>query len=79
MDRVTQAVTLAQQIRGNGAVTCCCHICVDDPNEKDGHVAFCIQTAAKRGHPTCLWLALVLARCSYTQRRKVRRLAWATS
>ncbi len=74
--RVARAVDLAHQIRGDDATTCCCHLCVDDPNEKDHHVAFCIQTAAKAEHPTCLHLALLLACCSYTQRRKVRALAW---
>ena len=76
MGIVADAVALAQYIRGDGATTCCCHICVDDPNEADGHVAYCIRQAAACEHRFCLRLALLLARCSYTQRRKVRRLAW---
>ncbi|HEV8474605.1 MAG TPA: hypothetical protein VGR82_17640 [Methylomirabilota bacterium] len=70
------AADLARVIRGGGGTTCCCHICVDDPNYDDAHVAFCIMTAARMEHATCLRLALTLARCSYTQRRKVNRLAW---
>lgn len=73
------AVTLARDIRRvrcNDAVTCCCHICVDDPNHTDHHVAFCIQAAARREHPDCLRLALLLASFSYTRRRKVNHLAW---
>ncbi len=76
---IIEAVTLAQDIRRmrcHDAVTCCCHICVDDPNYTDGDVAFCIQTAAKRDHPDCLRLALLLAGFSYTRRRKVSDLAW---
>ena len=56
--------------------TCCLHICVDAPNFEDHHVAFCIMQAAKREHPKCLKLALLLARCSYTQRRRANFLAW---
>lgn len=75
-DRVIRAVDLAKWIHYRAATTCCCHSCVDDPNETDHHVAFCIQAAAKAEHPACLQLALLLARCSYTQRRKVRARAW---
>lgn len=59
------------------ATTCCCHICVDDPNFEDHCVAFCIIQAAKSEHPKCLELALLLARASMTQRRKINRLAWS--
>lgn len=86
-----EAGALAQQIRWNPdrlsecayplgmelATTCCCHICVDDPNFEDHHVAFCIMTAARKGHADCLQLALLLARASFTQRRKINRLAWS--
>ncbi len=88
---VREAVALAQQIRWNPemraqykypngmsmATTCCLHICVDDPNFADHHVAFCIQHAAKAEHPDCLRLALMLARASMTQRKKINHLAWA--
>lgn len=84
-----EASALAKQIRWNPAMlaafnypadmdlgtTCCCHIVVDDPNFDDGSVAFCIQTAARNEHPDCLRLALLLARASLTQRRKINRLA----
>jgi hypothetical protein len=70
------AVALARSIRGNAATTCCCHICVDDPNYDDHHVAFCIQTAARREHADCLRLALLLASFSTTRRRKVNYRAW---
>lgn len=59
------------------ATTCCCHICVDDPNYTDGNVAFCIQQAALSEHPKCLELALLLARASFTQRRRINRIAWS--
>lgn len=59
------------------ATTCCCHICVDDPNYADSDVAFCIRQAASNGHAKCLSLALLLARCSFTQRRKANHLAWS--
>ena len=75
-NRVARAATLAHWIRGEAATTCCCHLCVDNSNQKDHHVAFCIQAAAKAEHPACLQLALLLARCSYTQRRKVQVHAW---
>jgi hypothetical protein len=85
-----EAAALAKQIRWNPdrlaefdypngmdmATTCCCHIVVDDENTADGHVAFCIQQAARKEHPDCLRLALLLARASHTQRRKIHILAW---
>jgi hypothetical protein len=88
---VYRAATLAREIRRDPqrlsqygyppkmelATTCCCHICVDDPNFTDGSVAFCIQQAAKQGHAKCLELALLLARSSLTQRRKINHLAWS--
>lgn len=89
--RCHEAGALARQIRWNPdrlneyayplgmdmATTCCCHICVDDPNYEDHHVAFCIMHAAKEGHPDCLRLALLLARASFTQRKKINHLAWS--
>jgi hypothetical protein len=68
---------VARDLRGDRAVTCCCHIVVDDPNFDDHHVAFCIQYAAKNEHAECLHLALLLAKCSFTQRRRVNFLAWS--
>jgi hypothetical protein len=87
---VAEASALAHQIRWNptklrqhnyplgmdAAVTCCCHIVVDDPNFADHSVAFCLMEAARNEHPDCLRLALLLARASLTQRRKINRLAW---
>jgi hypothetical protein len=86
-----QCARLAREIRRNSdkrviynypermelATTCCCHIVIDDPNFEDHNVAFCIQTAAKNEHPECLRLALLLARASFTQRRKANYLAWS--
>lgn len=87
---IYQAARLARQIRRDPvrlalydyparlelATTCCCHICIDDPNFTDGAVAFCIQEAAKRDHAKCLELALLLAKASLTQRRRINFLAW---
>lgn len=59
------------------ATTCCCHICVDDPNYDDSAVASCIQRAAKEEHVKCLKLALLLASASLTQRRRINRISWS--
>lgn len=87
---VREAAALARQIRLNPqrlaahrypigmelATTCCCHVVVDDPNYGDDSVAGCIVRAAREEHPDCLRLALLLARASLTQRRKINRVAW---
>lgn len=59
------------------ATTCCCHVVIEDQNLEDRNVAFCIQQAAKNEHSECLQLALLLARCSMTQRRKASYLSWS--
>ncbi len=74
--RLNFAIELARDIRGDGATTCCCHITVDDDNVDDENVAWCVQTAARKGHTQCLHLALLLASFSFTRRKKLARQAW---
>jgi hypothetical protein len=87
---VHEAAALAQQIRWNPekrleykypngmdmATTCCCHICVDDPNFDNSSVAFCAEQAREHGHADCARLAGLLGRASKTQRYKINHLAW---
>lgn len=58
------------------ATTCCNHVVIDDGNHEDATVASCIQYAARQEHPACLRLALMLARASMTQRRRITYLSW---
>lgn len=73
---VRDAALLALSIRKDNATTCCCHIVVDDSNIDDASVAFCIQQSAIKEHSHCLQLALMLAKASLTQRKRIHYLAW---
>lgn len=78
-DRMTRAVMLAREIRARrcgGAVTCCCHVVVDDTNYADAHATFCLDEARRQQHADCEELAAILVTCSYTQRKKINRRAW---
>lgn len=90
-ERVRMAVALAHRIRWNPdklfalnyppgmslAVTCCCHVVVDDPNFEDEHAAFCLTEAHEQGHRECEQLAQLLVAASPHDRAIINQLAWA--
>ena len=61
----------------NGGAGCCWHIVLDDNNIDDHSIAFCIDNAARHGHPDCIAIGPLLAEMSRTQRGKLRVRGYA--
>ena len=61
-----EMIPLMKAIYERNCVGCCWHIVLDDDNIEDGHVEYCIEYAAERGHEDCIALGPLMLRASRT-------------
>jgi hypothetical protein len=68
-----EMIPLMKAIYERNCVGCCWHIVLDDDNIEDGHVEYCINYAAEKGHQDCIALGPLMLSASRTQRLRASR------